>query len=114
MIDISLSAASGSGDTLVPDTPSRPWEMSGLENGSRPSSHPTQSFSRMESSDVKTGSTPVSDKEGQTGPDVFERRGSADSSTAGDGQTDEGFVLSRSVQDPSEELPIELISLADR
>ncbi|CAG8053138.1 unnamed protein product [Penicillium salamii] len=88
--------------------------MSGLENGSRPSSHPTQSFSRMESSDVKTGSTPVSDKEGQTGPDVFERRGSADSSTAGDGQTDEGFVLSRSVQDPSEELPIELISLADR
>lgn len=48
------------------------------------------------------------------GPDVFDRRGSADSVTAGDGQADEGFVLSRSLQDPSEELPIELISLADR
>ena len=46
--------------------------------------------------------------------DVFERRGSADTSGAGDGQADEGFVLSRSVQDPSEELPIELISLTDR
>ncbi|KAK4867742.1 hypothetical protein LT330_006705 [Penicillium expansum] len=54
-------------------------------------------------------------KEGQqNGPDVFERRGSADSGTPADAQADDGFVLSRSVQDPSEELPIELISLADR
>jgi len=54
------------------------------------------------------------DPEGQqNGSDVFERRGSADSAVA-DGQADEGFVLSRSVQDPSEELPIELISLTDR
>ncbi|CAG8063891.1 unnamed protein product [Penicillium olsonii] len=91
--------------------------MSGSENGIRPHLHPTQSFTRMESSDLKSGdSTPVaSGKEGQTtGPDVFERRGSADSNMAGDGQADEGFVLSRSLQDPSEELPIELISLADR
>lgn len=50
----------------------------------------------------------------ENGPDVFERRGSADSSGAGEGQADEGFVLSRSVQDPSEELPIELVSLTDR
>jgi hypothetical protein len=73
----------------------------------------------MESSDVKISvdSKPVSSpvNEGQVkGPDVFERRGSANSSTAGDGQVEEGFVLSRSLQDPSEELPIELISLADR
>lgn len=73
----------------------------------------------MESPDSKSGgaSTPVPSvkKEGQAnGPDVFERRGSAASTIAGDGQEDEGFVLSRSLQDPSEELPIELISLADR
>ncbi|KAJ6013756.1 Vacuolar sorting protein 9 subgroup [Penicillium herquei] len=49
----------------------------------------------------------------QNGPDVFERRGSADSGAA-DGHADDGFVLSRSVQDPSEELPIELLSLIDR
>ncbi|QQK44564.1 Vacuolar sorting protein 9 [Penicillium digitatum] len=79
----------------------------------------------MGNSDVK-GSTLAQDsktapmsssvhKEGQkNGSDVFERRGSADSGTAADAQTDDGFVLSRSVQDPSEELPIELISLADR
>lgn len=48
------------------------------------------------------------------GPDVFERPTSADSGAGGEGQGDEGFVLSRSVQDPSEELPIELISLTDR
>jgi hypothetical protein len=60
--------------------------------------------------------TPLSaNGEGQEkGPDVFDRRGSADSGTVGDGPADEGFVLSRSLQDPSEELPIELISLADR
>lgn len=50
----------------------------------------------------------------QNGPDVFERKGLADSGATGEGQADEGFVLSRSVQDPSEELPIELISLTDR
>lgn len=50
----------------------------------------------------------------QNGPDVFERKGPADSGATGEGQADEGFVLSRSVQDPSEELPIELISLTDR
>lgn len=57
--------------------------------------------------------TPDSEKQ-EPGPDVFERRGSADSGNRGDTQGDEGFVLSRSVQDPSEELPIELISLTDR
>ncbi|KXG54150.1 Vacuolar sorting protein 9, subgroup [Penicillium griseofulvum] len=66
--------------------------------------------------DSKTAplSSPVNIEGQENGPDVFERRDSADSSTAGDAQTDDGFVLSRSVQDPSEELPIELISLADR
>jgi hypothetical protein len=69
----------------------------------------------METSDGKFSVDSPSASEGQVkGPDVFERRGSAGSSTAGDGQPDEGFVLSRSLQDPSEELPIELISLADR
>jgi hypothetical protein len=57
--------------------------------------------------------TPDNEKQ-EAGPDVFERRGSADSGKQGDAQGDEGFVLSRSVQDPSEELPIELISLTDR
>lgn len=57
--------------------------------------------------------TPDSEKP-EAGPDVFERRGSADSGNGGDTQGDEGFVLSRSVQDPPEELPIELISLTDR
>jgi hypothetical protein len=57
--------------------------------------------------------TPDSEKP-EAGPDVFERRESADSGNGGDTQDDEGFVLSRSVQDPSEELPIELISLTDR
>lgn len=57
---------------------------------------------------------PTSDEEKENGPDVFERRVSADSGVGGEGQGDEGFVLSRSVQDPSEELPIELISLTDR
>lgn len=87
--------------------------------------HSTRSFTRMESSDAHPSARatadqdtqPVSssvDTEGQqNGSDVFERRGSADSAGA-DGQADEGFVLSRSVQDPSEELPIELISLTDR
>jgi hypothetical protein len=57
--------------------------------------------------------TPNSEKQ-EAGQDVFERRGSADSANGGETQGDEGFVLSRSVQDPSEELPIELISLTDR
>ena len=121
MIGIGLSAASGSGDTqLVPDRPPSPlvFEMSGFENASRSPITSSQSYTRMESPDQNSGgpSTPLpSVKEGQAdGPDVFERRGSADSSTAGDGQAEEGFVLSRSLQDPSEELPIELISLADR
>lgn len=57
--------------------------------------------------------TPDSEKQ-EAGPDVFERRSSADSENRADAQGDEGFVLSRSVQDPSEELPIELISLTDR
>ncbi|KAJ5915889.1 hypothetical protein N7454_010796 [Penicillium verhagenii] len=87
----------------------------------------TRSFSRMEISDPPSASKATPDrettaqllsltvnKEGQQiGSDVFERRGSADSAGA-DAQADEGFVLSRSVQDPSEELPIELISLTDR
>ncbi|KAJ5776832.1 hypothetical protein N7520_000078 [Penicillium odoratum] len=87
--------------------------------------HSTHSFTRMESSDAHPSTTEAADQdttrplplsvdtEGQQNvSDVFERRGSADSGA--DGQADEGFVLSRSVQDPSEELPIELISLTDR
>lgn len=58
--------------------------------------------------------SPVSGEGQGNGSDVFERHGSANSGTAGESQTDEGFVLSRSLHDPSEELPIELISLADR
>ncbi|KAJ5634968.1 uncharacterized protein N7484_008281 [Penicillium longicatenatum] len=85
----------------------------------------TQPFTRMESSDAHPSARVTTDRdtqplslsvdieERQNGSDVFERRGSADS-TGADGQADEGFVLSRSVQDPSEELPIELISLTDR
>ncbi|KAJ5890275.1 hypothetical protein N7504_011085 [Penicillium tannophilum] len=100
--------------------------MSGpSDNGAGHFLHSTRSFTRMESSDAHPtaratadqDTQPVSssvDTEGQqNGSDVFERRGSADSAGA-DGQADEGFVLSRSVQDPSEELPIELISLTDR
>lgn len=59
-------------------------------------------------------STPSDEKTQDNGSDVFERRGSAASAGTGEGQADEGFVLSRSVQDPSEELPIELVSLTDR
>jgi hypothetical protein len=85
----------------------------------------TQPFTRMESPDAHPSARVTTDRdtqplslsvdieERQNGSDVFERRGSADS-TGADGQADEGFVLSRSVQDPSEELPIELISLTDR
>ncbi|KAJ5655154.1 hypothetical protein N7507_007104 [Penicillium longicatenatum] len=85
----------------------------------------TQPFTRMESSDAHPSARVTTDRdtqplslsvdieEQQNGSDVFERRGSA-GSTGADGQADEGFVLSRSVQDPSEELPIELISLTDR
>lgn len=48
-------------------------------------------------------------------PDLFERRRSMDSETGGDEQHgDEGSVLSRNVQEHSEELPIELMSLTDR
>ncbi|CAI7569769.1 unnamed protein product [Penicillium discolor] len=91
---------------------------------SGPSEHLARSFTRMGSSDVKSPTleqdskaaplSSVNNEGEENGPDVFERRGSADSGTAADAQTDDGFVLSRSVQDPSEELPIELISLADR
>ncbi|KAJ5172672.1 Vacuolar sorting protein 9 subgroup [Penicillium capsulatum] len=59
-------------------------------------------------------SSPINSEGQRNGPDVFERRGSADSGAEGESQADEGFVLSRSLQDPSEELPIELISLTDR
>lgn len=100
------------------------------DNGPGHFLHPTHSLTRMESSESRPSlpsrqmsadqgdtTTPptftVDDGNQQTGPDVFERRGSADSG-GGDGQADEGFVLSRSLTDPSEELPIELISLTDR
>jgi hypothetical protein len=59
-------------------------------------------------------STPSGEINQDTGSDVFERRGSAASDGTSEGQADEGFILSRSVQDPSEELPIELVSLTDR
>ncbi|KAF7716652.1 Uncharacterized protein PECH_008222 [Penicillium ucsense] len=62
---------------------------------------------------LQGASTSVDGKE-EAGPDVFERRGSDDTENGGDAQGEEGFVLSRSVQDPSEELPIELVSLTDR
>ncbi|KAJ5194199.1 Vacuolar sorting protein 9 subgroup [Penicillium cf. griseofulvum] len=100
--------------------------MSGpSENSTQPHLHSARSFTRMDGSNVKSPtieqdskttplSSPVNIEGQENGPDVFERRDSADSGTAGDAQTDDGFVLSRSVQDPSEELPIELISLADR
>ena len=108
--------------------------MSGsFGNGSgQPHLHPSRSFTRMDSSDTNSSSStkqntpepvntstqplsaPTPDKERENGPDVFERRASADSGAGDEGQEDEGFVLSRSVQDPSEELPIELISLTDR
>lgn len=102
--------------------------MSGPDGSGPPSVHSVRSFTRMESSDVnrtKASTEPIdanagplspsTNNEGQdAGPDVFERRGSADSGAAMDGQGEEGFVLSRSLQDPSEELPIELISLTDR
>ncbi|OQE32292.1 hypothetical protein PENSTE_c001G01735 [Penicillium steckii] len=97
-----------------------------------PSQHSTstRSFTRMDNTNTHASETelatestdnkpqPLSsmiDSERQSkSPDVFERRGSAASSGEGDGQGDEGFVLSRSLQDPSEELPIELVSLTDR
>jgi hypothetical protein len=108
--------------------------MSGpSDDGSgQPHLHSTRSFTRMDSSDVSppasvkqtadesvnaSSQPPSTSPDGakqENGPDVFERRGSADSGGAGEGQGDEGFVLSRSVQDPSEELPIELVSLTDR
>lgn len=108
--------------------------MSGsFGNGSaQPHLHTSRSFPRMDSTDtnssisakqntpepVNTSTQPLSgptpDEEKEDGPDLFERRASADSGAGGEGQGDEGFVLSRSVQDPSEELPIELISLTDR
>ncbi|KOS37511.1 hypothetical protein ACN38_g11685 [Penicillium nordicum] len=91
---------------------------------SGPSEHLARSFNIMGSSDVKSPTleqdsktaplSSVNNERQENGPDVFERGESADSGTAADAQTDDGFVLSRSVQDPSEELPIELISLADR
>ncbi|KAJ5176027.1 uncharacterized protein N7482_001904 [Penicillium canariense] len=102
------------------------------EDAGQPHLYSTGSFTRMGSSDAQASVTakqiadqadanhqslslltPDSEKQ-EHGPDVFERRGSADSGTGGDAQGDEGYVLSRSVQDPSEELPIELISLTDR
>lgn len=107
--------------------------MSGTSsNGSgQPHLHPARSFTRMDSLDahsppakqataepVGESTDPLSasgrDEEKEGGPDVFEKRGSADSGAGNEGQGDEGFVLSRSLQDPSEELPIELISLTDR
>ena len=59
-------------------------------------------------------STPSDEKKQKNDTDVFEKRSSIASGGTGEGQADEGFVLSRSVQDPSEELPIELVSLTDR
>ncbi|CAG8182595.1 unnamed protein product [Penicillium nalgiovense] len=99
--------------------------MSGpSETSTQPYLHLARSFTRMGGSDVKSPidqdsrttplSSPVNNEGQESGHDVFERRVSADSGTAGEAQADDGFVLSRSVQDPSEELPIELISLADR
>ncbi|KAJ5542372.1 Vacuolar sorting protein 9 subgroup [Penicillium sp. DV-2018c] len=93
------------------------------ENGLEPHLYPVQPFGRMETPEAKIppvegGSQTLplvstASREGpENGRDVFERRDSAESPV--DAPTDEGFVLSRSLQDPSEELPIELISLADR
>lgn len=56
------------------------------------------------------------DEEGQdTGRDVFERGGSSDSGSGDEDQEGEEFsVLSRSIHEQPEELPVELMSLTDR
>lgn len=66
--------------------------------------------------DAKSQVVSLSGDDGKqgTGPDVFESRGPVNSSVGREENGDEGFVLSQSLQDPSEELPIELISLMDR
>lgn len=80
------------------------------------STPPSTKQATTEPVNESTHSVPDSGRDGrmEDGPDVFEKHVPADSTAAEERQGDEGFVLSRSVQDPSEELPIELISLTDR
>lgn len=115
-------------------------ETSPPENVSeRPHLNHAQSFPRMDGSAVSpfartraktVQSTPIletedSDKlplplpvdgEGQsTDPDVFEKRGSLDSGFGDEGhEGEEVSVLSWSIHEQPEELPIELMSLTDR
>ncbi|OXV06345.1 hypothetical protein Egran_05887 [Elaphomyces granulatus] len=111
------------------------------EADSRPPNglHSTRSFTRMETSKespfsggrAKTIQPPSSSKitdpdtlplslspergDGDLGPDLFEKRDSTDSE-GGDtsGQDAQPFICLRDVDDGSEELPIELVSLTDR
>lgn len=86
--------------------------MDSLDSNSTRSAKQATSEPVNESTDPLSASALNEGKE--DGPDVFEKRVAPDSGAGEEGQGDEGFVLSRSVQDPSEELPIELISLTDR
>lgn len=57
----------------------------------------------------------VDEEEQSTDPDVFDKRGSLDSCFGDEGhEGEEVSVLSRSIHDQQEELPIELMSLTDR
>ena len=102
----------------------------------KPPLHTTRSFPRMGSPDHSSSSstkartvqsTVISDSDAplslpgdgeaqdDDSPDVFERRHSVDSEAGGDEHHgDDGSVLSRNVQEHTEELPVELMSLTDR
>ncbi|RAL11587.1 VPS9 domain-containing protein [Aspergillus homomorphus CBS 101889] len=109
------------------------------DNGvGKPRLHTARSFPRMDSSDpgpfirsraktvqsvaipelVDSESLPLpmssTELEQDAGPDLFEKTGSPDLIHDDDGVGDDTSVLSRGMQNHSEELPIELISLTDR
>lgn len=110
------------------------------ENASeRPNLHQAQTFPRMDDStvspfarsrarSVQSVPTPEAvdsdahplpmegDEGGQdTGRDVFDKRGSSDSDSGDEEREGEEFsVLSRSIHEQPEELPVELMSLTDR
>lgn len=86
--------------------------MDSLDANSSPSAK--QATTELVGASTQPLSVPAPEEGNEDGPDVFEKRVSADSGAGEEGRGDEGFVLSRSLEDPSEELPIELISLTDR
>ncbi|KAJ5150022.1 Vacuolar sorting protein 9 subgroup [Penicillium atrosanguineum] len=88
--------------------------VSGEYTANEPENETTTKTATEPANPTTQPSTPSEEKKQGNDTDVFERRRSAASGSTGEGQADEGFVLSRSVQDPSEELPIELVSLTDR